>query len=307
MTPAILAALLSIGADPQTPPPQDVPVQVEDVVVEGRRLELLAREFIDDVAAPTSTRGLARWNTDLCVGVANLRADVAQAIVDRISDVARDLGVQAGEPGCWANVVILAANDPAGLATSLVEYRRRGFDTGSPKMHPNSDGLQAFMTDERPVRWWQTSIPTDTETGYRAIRLPGDLDPATGQPAAPVINVFAASRIHSQIRDDLSKVFIIIDMDDVQGLTTTQLADYLTMVTLAQIDAEGDTSRYDTVLNLFQNREGVTGLTDWDRSYLTGLYAAEQNRINPNAQARNVADAAVSARRARTAANPEPD
>jgi hypothetical protein len=300
MTPAILAALLSIGTAQQTPPPQDVPVQVEDVVVESRRLERLAREFIDDVAAPTSTRGLARWNAELCVSALNLRTDVAQTIVDRISDVARDLGVRAGEPGCEANVVIVAAGDGAGMATAMVGSRRRAFDTGSPKIHPGDRGLQAFMTSDRPVRWWQMSVPIDSASGKRAIRLPGDAGP-------PRIVVFAASRLSSQIRDDLNKVFIIVDMDDIQGLTTTQLADYLTMVTLAQIDADGDTSSYDTVLNVFKDREGVTGLTDWDRSYLTGLYAAEQNRINPNAQARNVADAAVSARRARTAANPDPD
>lgn len=305
-----MLAMLAAGAlliSPQQAPatPQDAPAQLEDVVVDARRLEQLAREFIDDVAAPTRTRGLARWNTRLCVGVLNLRADVAQVIVDRISDVARGLGVEAGQPGCRANAVIVAASDGPGLATALVNARRRAFDIGSLKITQNDDALQAFMTEERPVRWWQMSVPVDSETGERAIRLAGDVDPSTNEPAAPRIAVFAASRITSQIRDDLTKVFIIVDIDDVDGLTTSQLADYLAMVTLAQIDAGGDTEGYDTVLNLFRNRPGVTGLTDWDMAYLTGLYGAEQNRINPHAQARGVADAAVRARRAQADGQPQ--
>lgn len=304
---SVLAAVLLLAAPQQAPAPtQETPSQLDDVVVEGRRLEQLAREFIEDVAAPTRTRGLARWNTRLCVGVLNLRPDVAQSIVDRISDVARELGAEAGQPGCRPNALIVATDDGAALASAMVESRRRAFDIGSLKITQNDEALEAFMTEQRPVRWWQMSVPTDSETGERAIRLPGDVDPTTNQPAAPRIAVFAASRITSQIRDDLTKVFVIVDIDDVNGLTTTQLADYLAMVTLAQIDAGGDTAGYDTVLNLFWNRAGVTGLTDWDMAYLTGLYGAEQNRINPNAQARSVADAAVRARRAQPA-EPDPE
>jgi len=305
MTAPLLAALMLIGSAQDAPVRQDTPVELPDVVAEGRRLEQLAREFINDVAAPTRDRGLARWNTRLCVGALNLRADVARTIVDRISDVADGLGVETGRPGCRPNALIIATDDGAGMATAMVEYRRRAFDIGSLKITQNDGALEAFMTEDRPVRWWQMSIPTDSETGQRAIRLPGDVDPSTNEPIAPRIAVFAASRIQSQIRDDLTKVFIIVDIDDVDGLTTTQLADYLAMVTLAQIDAQGDTAGYDTVLNLFRDREGVSGLTSWDIAYLTGLYGAEQNRINPNAQARGVADAAVRARRAQVEEQPQ--
>ncbi|MCS6625666.1 hypothetical protein N0B44_22385 [Roseibacterium beibuensis] len=306
MTPALIAALM-IAAAPQEPPAPEVdPTELQDVVIDARRIEQLARQFIDDVAAPTRTRGLARWNSRLCVGVLNLRPDIGQAIVDRISDVARSLGVEAGEPGCRANALIVAADDGPAMAAAMVESRRRGFDIGSLKITQNDEALEAFMAEDRPVRWWQISIPVDSQTGGRAIRLAGDLHPGTNEPTAPRIAVFAASRIQSQIRDDLRKVFIIVDIDDVEGLTTTQLSDYLAMVTLAQIDARGDASGYDTVLNLFSDREGVSGLTRWDMAYLTGLYEAEQNRINPNAQARGVADAAVRAHRA-DPADPSPE
>lgn len=294
---ALALGLSSPQAAP-SPPPQDPPVTtLEDVVIDARRLEELARDFIEDVAAPNRRRGLARWNTPLCVGVANLRRDAAQAIIDRVSDVAGELGVQIGEPGCRANALIVATDDGAGMAQALVQRRRRSFDVGSLQMTQTSSALEAFQTDDRPVRWWQISMPVDSETGQRAIRLPGDIDPSTGQPEAPVINVFAASRLASQIRDDLNKVIIIVDIDGVSGLPVKKLADYLTMVTLAQIDDDADSARYDTVMNLFDAPDRVDGLTEWDMAYLHGLYSAEQNRINPNTQAGNVADAAARARR----------
>ena len=72
------------------------------------------------------------------------------------------------------------------------------------------------------------------------------------------------------------------------------------------VTQEEAAAMFRAVLNLFGNREGVSGLTRWDMAYLTGLYEAEQNRINPNAQARGVADAAVWAHRT-DPADPSPE
>ncbi len=301
----MIASVLAATALAISPQYQDPDTELESVIVEGRRLEQLAHEFIEDVAAPNRRRGLGRWNTRLCVGVVNLRPDIAQPIVDRVSDVARDLGVDTGQPGCRANAVIVAASDGAAMATAMVEHRRKGFDIGSTQITQSDSALDAFMSEQRPIRWWQMSVPVDSETGERAIRLPGDINPSTGQPAAPAIRTTFASRINSQIRDDLTKVFIIVDIDEVAGLSVPQLSDYLAMIVLAQIDARGETTGYDTVLNLFADPQNTHGLTEWDMAYLRGLYSAEQNRINPNAQAANVAQAAIQARREAQAAAAE--
>jgi hypothetical protein len=155
-----------------------------------------------------------------------------------------------------------------------------------------------------PVRWWATSMPIDSESGGRAVRLPGDIDPHTGLPDAPEIEVFAASRLRTQIRDDLVRTTIIIDVDELGGATLVQLADYLAMVALAQIDASADTSGYRTVLNLFEDPAAAPeGLTEWDRSYLQALYEHDQLRINRNSQVRSVAEAVARDRRAAAAAD----
>lgn len=290
---ASLAALLLATA----PQEQAQSSQLDDVVVAGRRADALAREFISDVAAPAGRRGLARWNTPLCVGVANLRAEAAQAIVDRISDVADSLDVEIGAPGCRANALIVATDDGAALARSMVESRRRTFDSGSTQMNQSDRDLELFQGQQRPVRWWQVSTPTNSDTGERAIRLPGDVD-EMGNPEAPVVSSFG-SRLNSSIRDDMTRVIIIADIDDIAGLSTAQLADYFAMVTLAQIGADAETGQFDTVLNLFAERETITGLTEWDLTYLEGLYSASQRRINGEAQAGAVASAAARRHRER--------
>ncbi|MDQ7811491.1 hypothetical protein [Brevundimonas sp.] len=299
---AFIAAMLSTFASPQDalpqspPPPQDPPeatATLEDVVVEGRALEEMVREFVGEVGAPAGRRGLARWHDRLCVGVVNVRPDLGQAVADRVSQVALDLGLDIGEPGCRANVFIVFTADGAALADAMVEESRRAFRIGVAGLDRGSAALEAFRTVDRPVRWWQISLPVNADTGQRAVRLSGDEAP-------PQINVFAASRLSTQIRDDLKKAMIIVDVDRLGQVNLAQLADYLAFVTLVQVDPEAETAAYDTILNLFDAPGGVDGLTGWDVSYLTSLYEVQGSpvlRQNPRGQASVIAADMVRDRR----------
>lgn len=289
-----LATTMSVrqSVPPASPPPQEpVPEAIatlEDIIVERRQLESMVRDFVGEVGAPANRRGPARWQGGICVGVVNIRTDVAQYIADRVSEVGMDLGLTPGDPGCRANIFIVFAVDSAGLANAMVDENRQAFRRGVSGLDRGNPALRDFRSADRPVRWWHVSMPTDSETGQRAVRLPGDVDPTTGQPAAPVVNVFAASRLNSQIRDDMSKVMIIVDVDRLGETSLAQLADYLAFISLAQVDPDGETAAYDTILNLFDAPTSVDGLTEWDASYLRSLYRVQNSpvqRINPRAQA----------------------
>jgi hypothetical protein len=294
-----LAAGAASAQEPAGVPQAQSSARLEDVVVEGRQLEAMVRSFVTDVSQPANNRGLARWNRPICVGAVNLRSEVGQYVIDRISDVARELEVEAGEPGCRPNVLIVAAVDGAGLASALVEDRPRNFDLRHNGTDAGTRAFRNFRTGDQPVRWWQISMPIDAETGQRAVRLPGDEQP-------PRIYVFAASRLRTQIRDDMVRSIIIVDVDRLGGASLVQLADYLTLVALAQVDAEADTAPYPTILNLFADPASApAGLTDWDRSYLTALYEHDQLRINRNSQVRAVAEAVARDRREAGAADAE--
>lgn len=290
LAPAPPAAMAMQAQQDQSRP--ETPVALGDVVVTGRPLDEMIREFVNEIAAPNRGRGIARWNSQICVGVANLRSEAAQYIVDRVSTVAEDLGLEPGAPGCTPNVIVVASGDPDRLAGELVEGRLRAFRMGGTGMDRGGRALAAFVGSDAPVRWWQVSLPTDSETGDRAVRLPGECYAPCIEPIdfAPIINVNAASRLTTQIVDYIFRTVVILDVDQVSRVSGQQLADYVAMVTLAQIDPQADTSRYASILNVFDDPGVAASLTDWDQAYLAGLYNAERTRKNLSSGRTEIAD-----------------
>ena len=246
-------------------------VRVDDIIVDGRSLSVVAEEFVENVGEAPRGRGLARWNRPVCVGAVNLKSEAAQPLIDHISGVAQELGLQAGDPGCRPNVIVVFTDDPRGVAGAMYEADRRGFRLGGRTYHLDSGYREDFLKGDQAVRWWATSVPIDSQTGQRATRLPGDVD-ADGNPAAPYIFSTAASRLRSQIRDDLSRIFVVVDVNRVDDVTPQQLGDYLAFVALAQVDPRGDVSRQASVLNVFENPTSSDGFSDWDLAYLRALY-----------------------------------
>ena len=254
---------------------EDAPVRVDDVVVSGRRLRDEVQIFVDEVAAPPPGRGLARWNGGLCIGTVNVEQQVAQPLIDHVAGVAVSYGLKIREPGCRPNVVILFTDDGPGLASALVSAEPQAFRARwSSKLDRGARALEAFQSTDAPVRWWHVSMPVIGATGQRAIRMPGDADPIF----VPGEGLANNGR---PIADHLNKVIVVVDLARAENVLLAELADYLALVALAQIDPDGDTSRHDTVLNLFSRPGSVHGLSDWDRAYLASLYGAYSERINP--------------------------
>src|SRR5689334_14418594 len=90
----------------------------EEIVVRGRRmsdvrdeLRKYVNEFVVEIARQPPGRGYARWQGHVCIGVHNLQKDAAQYIVDHISHVAEDVGLEPGEPGCSPQVIIIFTTD----------------------------------------------------------------------------------------------------------------------------------------------------------------------------------------------------
>ena len=257
------------------------PTILDDVVVDGRRLESRVRDFINQVGAPPQRRGLAKWQKRVCVGVVNMRADVAQPLIDHISRVAEGLGVATGDPGCRPNVIVTFTVDAPALATAMVAENRPLFRASGTGMDRGGVALQAFQDTQSAVRWWHLSIPTIGLTGQRAVRMAGDEEPIY-VPAEGLVNR------GRPITDLLDRAIIIVDVDKIEGATLDQLGDYLALVALAQVDPDSDTRMYDTVLNLFDAPARVEGLTEWDMSYLSALYSGPLERINTSEQQRGM-------------------
>jgi hypothetical protein len=274
--------------DPPAPTPQEPPVtQLDDIVVTPERLEELAQEFVDSLAAPARGRGLARWESKVCLGVVNFRTPVAHQLIDHISAVAEDVGVMLDEPGCAPNVLIIGTADGQALASSMVDRHRRQFRYGYTRSNRGSRALEVFRTSEAPIRWWHISLLINTENGAVAMRLPGQ-----GYASVPAgcPQRLGGVRRCNEVTDRLMRAVIIVDVNALPEVTFSQIGDYLSVLALAQVEPDTDYAGFPTVLNLLADPQNVAGLTDWDRNYLRALYAGESERIDPEEQAQALAE-----------------
>ena len=291
----VVAALVAAPGLAQDSSPQaavrtaDASQSVDEVVVRGRRLNEIESDlriyidkFLDEIAKPAHGRGYARWHRSVCVGVHNLETTAAHYVVDRISRVALDLGLEPGEPECTPQVNIVFATNAKETASLMVERQPRIFRpmAGFAGTDLGRAALEEFAKSERAVRWWHVSLPVSAHNGGLAIEVPAAR--LCGQPyCPPQVTVEGPSRIHSGTIDELWDVIIIVDATKLTGTTWPQLADYLAVVSLAQINPKADPAEFDSILNLFSNPAAYSGLTDWDRSYLQALYTFDQERVGP--------------------------
>lgn len=278
--PGLIAALIFIGAGPawtQTAPTaeeQAPPVSaLEDIIVSGETVQQRAERFVDEVAQPVRRRGLARWDRPACFGVVNFNGDAARAIADQLVARADELGLPVGERDCEPNVFVIGTVDAPDVARAWVARSPGAFRPNVSGTAGRPSALRNFVSSEAAVRWWHISIPMhfDIFTGETrpAVRLPGE--------PPPRLAIYARSQHASRIRDDLLKVLVLVDVGRLGPVTINQLCDYLLMIAYAQIDPEGDTTTYETILNLFED-PAVPGLTDWDKAYLAALYEADPDR-----------------------------
>lgn len=288
----VLALALMLAGPQSSRPAQDDPraTNLPTIEVEGQRRPAFeaARDFTREVLATVPSRGIARWRAPICPGVLNLQRDAAQAILDRIADRVRELDLQAAEPGCRPNVIIVGATDGAAMASEMVEEQRLSFLPGHDGATLTRRALNVFRTSDAPVRWWQLSLPMDSDSGLPTVRMRG------ADPDQPVYrDLRFASRLRSQDTNAIYREMIVVDVNRIGTVDVARLGDYLSMVILAQVDAEADFSRFDTVLNLFDDPAGVSGMTDWDRVYLRELYSARLDASNVSHQIGEIAGAMV--------------
>lgn len=299
VTALLMAGLQVVGAengrdpaahqDPQT-------TSVPEVVVEGRRVEETVRAFVNEVAAPPPGRRLARWDDDICVGSVNLQPEYAQYLIDRVAVAAIRVGLEPGEPGCRPDVMVIASDDADSLAARLVAEHPAGFRPTRSGTDRGAQALRAFVESDAPVRWWHVSLPVSVDTDQIATTFDGDYKIGDGVTNgvgmlagtfSTVVPVRTGSRLRSNVREDLARVVIILDVNRIGEVHYGALSDYVAMVALAQVDPEADTRGYDTVLNLF-SQPSLTGFTAWDTDYLTALYSADPDHRRFNQQVRDL-------------------
>ncbi|MGD9814060.1 MAG: hypothetical protein AB7Q23_15720 [Hyphomonadaceae bacterium] len=265
----------------------------DEIVVTGRPLQDVVRDFVGEVAvAPGAEDQLARWDRRICPLVAGLPERQLQYMADRIAQRALQIGLEVEGPGCRANILIFVTPDASRFAAGIVEEYRTlvGYYSENGIATLGRGPLEDFANSTAPVRWWHVN-QTVSGDGQQ---LGGD---SSVGGSTVIRTTTPSSRVRRTTRQDFLRVLIIVDARQAEGLQFQALSDYVAMVSLAQLDPNGETTNIPSILNLFAERDSgrtpPAAMTEWDEAYLDGLYNARRTAPSDIWQARDITQTMV--------------
>jgi hypothetical protein len=244
------------------------PQTVAEVTVTARRIELEKRvsQFVNQLATVENSDGLPRWLNPVCPLVSGLPRQDGEFVLGRVSEIAHVVGAPLAGEKCHPNLYILVSLKPRDLLKAM-EKRNREFTFGFYSPPPPSV-TNRFIETPRAVRVWYNTQARNL-VGGTLIRFPGDAPPKVEGTGSLISNGATWS---------LERVFVIVDQRRLHGVTRGQLADYISMVGLADLNPDAKLGDAPTILNLFDDapEKAAAGMSDWDQAFLKSLYTTEQ-------------------------------
>jgi hypothetical protein len=260
----------AVPTKPASPP-------LDTITVEAQRyrkdLEKRVRQFLSSAIVFHQDWAFARWRQPVCPIVVGFLKEQGESLVGRVTEIARQAGVPLAPAQCTANFAVIATQDPY-LLINL--WRRR-----NPRLFDNRYGeaqYRRFLDVSRPVRVWYNAVfvsrdgepfwaDTVNEDGSakRIYTRPGHLGGLLHYPDVRVINT----------------AIIIVDMSMLHDNTVGQLADYIAVVGLAEINLDKDLGNAPTILHLFSasGQSSDAGLSVWAQAFLKSLYSTPQEDV----------------------------
>jgi hypothetical protein len=252
----------SLNAQDKTLADEESRSQNADFVVRGqtpKEIERVLEEQFDRQRSSAGRPQLARFSNNVCPQVLGIPGTYKFFLEDRIRANAESIGLVGEKGDCEPNVMAIITASPLELINALDSKYRRS--QGYFRSLYNAD-VEALKNNPGPTWAWQM-----LDIGV----LPGSLeyDQVRQSPGA--------SRISREIPKYFERSFVIIDVDKLDGVQWTQLADFITVRSLANIRQRAtENNARETILTLFSDR--VTGhdpqatITPSDRAMLTALY-----------------------------------
>lgn len=240
------------------------------VVIGQRDIEQQIESFVGALT-PASPRGqIARFETAVCPGAFGMADAQRSAVQDRVRAVAKGVGLDVAAAGCKPNLVVIVTADKAAFLKALDKDHGYMFGDRTPTE------IRKILAQPGPSAAWQ--IQTMVNADGRAIMNDGDM-PINRTTRNP-------SRITAAARPAFMAAVVVIESKALDGLTTTQLADYAAMRALARIEpARIDATAPATILRVLDaadDSEVPVTLTQWDFSFLKGLYSSPNNLYAPS-------------------------
>ncbi|MCL6683763.1 hypothetical protein [Sphingomonas alba] len=254
----------------------------ESVVVTGQRKQIA--QALKKLIEQSDSEQFARFEDELCPIVIGMPRDWTASLTRMIRENVIAVGGKAGKPGCTFNAAIIFIDQPLELVKAFAE-EEPGYFSMTPKE------LAKFTAVQRPVTSWHV-----TDMRGRDGQELGQMGMLGGMPADARINRnAAASRLYTNVREDMLVGFVVIDRQQTVGKSLRQLADLATMHIM--LDVRQDASELDpgSILSLFEaradNSPAPDRLSQFDRGALRGFYTQRENNRSARQQAENIARA----------------
>jgi hypothetical protein len=286
---AALAGLLAamplpaqIGVRASTASPQTSATGNDVIVVQGKKKEIA--QALRQLIKPAGNEQLARFEDDVCPLVAGMPRDWTAVLTRMIRDNITSVGGKVGKPKCHVNAVVIFIDQPLDLVKALAQAEP-GFFAMTPRE------LRYFTSTPRAVSSWHVTDTRDRD----GVEL-ASMGSMGGLPTdAKIVRNASASRLYSNIREDMLTGFVVIDRQATVGKSLRQLADLATMHLLLDVKQDAGAKDRDSILSLFEPRgAGETPpphLSRFDRGALDGFYTQSENNRTAAQQRNNIADA----------------
>jgi hypothetical protein len=264
---ALLLATAALAQEPPSAPPADQ--SSSPIVVTGRKnMEERIRSFVDTLGAAPGSKQLGRFEVQgVCPAVLGIAEQQQQAVEARMRRVAETVGIPVAAANCTPNVIVVVTNDKRRFIEQLEKKRPSWFVSLSV---PAVDRL---ARDPGPAARWYVEGTLNSDGR--------DLGVHDYYGQSNVNTTVGGSLITARTRPHFEAAVLVLKIGALEGLTTTQLADYAAMRVFAPTDPSKLDAPFDsTILRILDAPRGTAvplSLTHWDVGLLKGLYSAREN------------------------------
>lgn len=252
--------------------------QSDEIVVEGARSSQEAlKQFVDALTDAPAFGRIARFEQPFCPVAIGFSAKQEQTVEDRIRRVAKAAEVKVAKQRCGPNALLIVTPNKAALISDLLAHY--------PYLFPRdwrTSRIRQLAADPAPTAAWQVDqlVGSDGQIlGEASITDPGR--PLPRSPAAVQFTTGATSRIKSLARKRLIGTVVVIDSQALDGLTTSQIADYAALRLLVRTDPKDYRQLGgSTILNAVEAPMGTAvplTATAWDMRFLKAFYASRKD------------------------------
>jgi hypothetical protein len=239
-----------------------------DILVTGQDVDRQVRDFVGALTEAPPRGQLSRFERRVCPAAVGLSPTQKAAVAERLRRVAEAAGLDVAGASCTPNVLLIVTGDKRAFIESL--EREYPYYFGDM----TSAAVRRLARSPGPAAAWQIQGPPLDAEGLEMPRAPGG---ASGADYYVNRTTRTGSRITAAARPRFQAAAVVVEQRSLDGLTTTQLADYAAMRAFARTDPERlPASSPATILKILEapmGSEVPLSLTPWDLSFLKALYA----------------------------------